>query len=160
MSNDYAKKYGEAKPTTSAEMREYCKRPGSHDEDGNIQYTTEQAHKDQCDINKIIKRFDRTGLITHISKFEGKFGDLSGVDFQTMQNQVALAKNMFEELPSEIRARFNNNPADLLGFMDDPRNRQEAIDLGMIREEWTDESDGLGEHVPEGENVPKSEEAA
>lgn len=155
MSQEYANKYGEGEPTTSEEMREHCQRPGDREEDGNIIYTTEQAHKDQCDINKIIARYDKTGLITHISKFEGRFGDLSGADFTEMAQQVAHAKSMFEELPSSIRNRFDNDPGKLLAFMDDEGNRDEAIELGMIREEWTEETDGLGEHVPDGGNIEK-----
>lgn len=159
MSGAYYDKFGDA-VISKEEMRKWCQRPGKHDEDGKIIYTTEQAHKNQCDINKIVARFDRDGIITHVSKFEGRFGDLSGTDFKQMQDQVAGAKTMFEALPSGLRARFDNDPVNLLSFMDDEENRQEAIDLGMIREEWTDESDGLGEHVPEGENVKKEPEKA
>lgn len=160
MSIDYAEKFGSPPPTTTAEMREYCKRPGNHDEDGNIVYVTEQAHKDQCDINKIVARFDKTGLITHMSKIEGKFGDLSGADFTKMSQQVANARSMFEDLPSNIRARFENDPGKLLEFFEEPKNRDEAIELGLIKESWTDESDGLGEHVTEGQNVEKNEPEA
>lgn len=155
MSQAFADKYGEGPKTTSPELREFLQRPGDHDEEGNIVYTTEQAHKDQTDINKIIDRFDKEGLIKGVQKFEGKFGDFTGIDFKTMQDQVAGAKSQFEALPSEIRARFENQPYKLLEFMDDPNNREEAIELGLIRKEWTEETDGLGEHVPEGGNIEK-----
>lgn len=142
-------------PTTDGEMRLWCQRPGKKQGDGSILYFTEQHHKKECDINYIVKKYDKTGLIQHISRFEGKFGDMSGADFQTMQNKVANALSMFEQLPSEIRNRFKNSPTELLSFMDNEQNRNEAIKLGLIRSDWTEETDGLGEHVKEGENVKK-----
>lgn len=144
-----------SKPTTTAAMRKHSQRPGKADKDGNIIYFTEQSHKNQCDVNKIIRKYDRNGIINHVSKFEAQFGDVSGLEFKSAQDKVIQAKAMFNELPSSIRKRFQNNPGSLLGFMENPDNRQEAIDLGLIRQEWTPETDGLGEHILEGQNKNK-----
>jgi phage internal scaffolding protein len=155
MSNLFLKRFGNKKINKS-QMRSFCTRPGRKDKTGKNIYTTEQHHKDKCDINKIIKKYDKTGVITHVTKFEAKFGDMTGMDFKTMQDKVAKAKSMFEAMPSEIRNRFDNNPADLLSFMENPDNRDKAIELGLIRADWTEETDGLGEHVREGEQVKKT----
>jgi len=158
MSKQYVETIGKASaPTTSAEMRIHSSRPGKQDEEGNPIYFTEQHHKKECDVNLIIKKYDKTGLISHVSKFEGKFGDMTGIEFQTMQNKVANAKSMFNELPAEIRKEFNNNPKNLLEFMENPANRPKAIELGLIDSQWTEETDGLGEHVKEGENIKPPE---
>lgn len=143
----------EGQATTDLEMRLLCQRPGKKDAEGKPLYFTEQHHKRECDINYIIKKYDKTGLITHISKIEGEFGDLSGLDFKVMQDKVANAKTMFEMLPSKIRKEFKNNPYELLSFMDDEKNREKAIALGLINRDWTEETDGIGEHVKIGENV-------
>lgn len=140
------KAFDEGKFTIS-DMRKWCQRPGKVDKDGNIIYVTEQAHKDMCDVNKIIKRYDKTGLISHVSKIEAKIGDLTGDDFKAMSDQIIEANNMFDKLPSEIRNRFRNNPEELLRFMEDPNNRDEAISLGLIAKTWKEHLDGLGEHV-------------
>lgn len=42
--------------------------------------------------------------------------------------------------------------------MEDPSNRDEAIELGLIDKNWTENTDGLGEHVPEGQNVKKQKD--
>lgn len=146
MSNDWYLEMQKPKKEQMT-MRKFCQRPGRKDKMGNNIYMTEQAHKDTCDINKIIERFDRDGIISHVSKFEGKFGDLSGADFKEMMDQVTNAQSLFDELPVNIRNRFENSPEKLLTFMDEPGNRQEAIELGMIRESWSEAVDGLGEHV-------------
>lgn len=157
MSKAYAKKYPEkVKPSrTTPEMREHVQRRGTVDEDGNIVYLTEQAHKDRCNINSIMAKYDKNGLITHISKFESEFGDTTGIEFKQMMDKVASARSSFEELPSKIRKRFDNDPTKLLQFMDDASNREEAIKLGLIRNTWTEETDGLGEHNKTGQHDHK-----
>ena len=157
MSKLYLETFGKVK-AKKAELRKFFQQPGKVDENGKIQYRTEQHHKMECDINNIIKKYDRTGLITHISKIEAKFGDFTGEEFQTMQNIVAGAKTMFNELPVEIRKEFDNDPQKLISFMENPDNRERAIELGLIDKEWTEETDGLGEHVPLGGNVKKGDE--
>lgn len=132
---------------TSEEMRSFVMRPGKKLPDGKPCYYTEQGHKKECDVNEIIKKYDRTGLISHISRIEAKFGDLTGADFKTMQDKVANAMSMFEELPAHIKNRFEQSPAKLLEFMEHKENREEAIKLGLIDSRWSEEEDGLGEHV-------------
>lgn len=145
-------------PTTTPEMRRFCQRPGRRDKDGNIVYFTQQKHKKECDVNEIIQKYDKNGLITHVSKFEAKFGDMTGLDFKRALDTVRSAQSMFEELPAEVKRRFRQSPEELLRFMEDPGNRAEAIELGLIDSRWTEATDGLGEHVLEGENVIQEEE--
>lgn len=159
MSKEYCLKFGEVcPPTTDAVMRDYCKRPGKVDENGNIIYMTEQHHKKECDINNIIKKYDRTGLISHVSKMEAKYGNMTGLDFKNAHDMVINAKEEFNKLPSEIRKRFRNSPEEFLRFFEDENNRQEGIELGLINPNWTEETDGFGEHVKEGENKMEGEE--
>lgn len=139
--------------TTGPEMRLMCQRPGKKDAEGKPVYFTEQGHKRECDVNEIIKKYDKQGLISHISEIEAKFGDVTGADFKLMNDKVANAMSMFEKLPAAIRKRFRNSPGLLLEFMENENNREEAIKLGLINKHWTPESDGLGEHVKLGENV-------
>jgi len=159
MSKVYREKHGvDIDIITSPEMRKHCQRPGNFDKDGNIVYFTEQAHKDKCDVNKIVKRYNSQGIIDHISRFEATYGDVTGIEFKKAKDQVINAQRMFDELPSKIRKEFENNPQKLLSFMDDPDNREKAIELGLIQNDWTLDSDGLGEWVPKGQNKVKIEE--
>jgi len=145
-------------PDEKVLMRKHSQRPGKSDpETGLPVYITEQAHKDQCDINKIVPKYDKTGLINHISDIEAQYGDVSGLDFKMASDQVIGAQQSFDKLPSHIRKRFKNSPQEFLSFFDDPLNRPEAISLGLINSSWTDATDGLGEHVKKGDNIPKAE---
>lgn len=91
----------------------------------------EQCHKDECDINKIIAKYDRTGVLTHVNNFEARYEDLTGLDYQTMLNTVANANSMFEGLPSEIRNQFANDPAKFISFMDDENNNEQMYEMGL-----------------------------
>lgn len=92
-----------------------------------------QSFKAECDINTIMSKYQKTGLIEHVQKFQGSYGDFTSVaDYQLSLNQVLDAQNAFDALPSSIRARFQNNPGAMLAFLEDPSNRDEAVRLGLV----------------------------
>ena len=91
----------------------------------------QQQFKDDCDINVIMAKFQRTGAISHVSKFQPDYGFASPTDFHQSMNIITEAQNMFDELPSSIRKRFNHNPAEFLEFVQDPENIDEARELGL-----------------------------
>lgn len=92
-----------------------------------------QSMQAECDINNILKGYDRTGLISHLNDNPGFFGDVASVpDFQAALAIVEKADFVFSELPSQLRTRFENDPAKYLAFVSDPANREEMIALGLI----------------------------
>ena len=157
MSNDYFKQYGN-NIVDRNELREFLKPKFKRDINGNPIYMTEQSHKAQCDINKIIAKYNKTGLITHVSTIKAEFGDVPMVDYKEMQDRLVRMKTEFDRLPYQIKKRFGNNPYNLIAFMEDSANRKEAEELGLINRNWTEESDGIGEHVKKGENKEKVSE--
>ena len=60
-----------------------------------------------------------------------QYGDVSDVDFTQMQNQLATAKTLFEELPEQVKARFNNEMHTFLHFAENPDNLPELVDMGL-----------------------------
>lgn len=95
---------------------------------------TKQSFKDECDIHKILKQYQRTGIITHIKSSGARFDDLpSDVDFQSALNTVMEAENAFALLPSSVRASFNNSPAALLAALEDPKRHAELRELGILQ---------------------------
>lgn len=63
------------------------------------------------------------------------FGDFTATpaDFQGAVDLLDRTQAAFDELPSAVRDRFGNDPAALLSFLSDPRNRDEAARLGLLR---------------------------
>lgn len=94
---------------------------------------TIQSEKDSCDINLILRKFKTTGVMSNVntnSPLEVSFDEV--VDFHSAMTQVASAQQAFATLPSALRKRFSNDPGELLAFLGDSSNRDEAIKLGLV----------------------------
>jgi len=94
---------------------------------------TQQQFKDQCDVNKIIAKFKRTGSVTHLKNVqEGVYADLSQLpSLQEAENAVIAAQQAFEAVPALTRQRFGNDPKLFVDFLSDPKNDEEAIKMGL-----------------------------
>lgn len=94
---------------------------------------TRQADAEACDINVIMRRYEKTGMLPTMAQVEGYFADVSDMgDYRTALSVVREADGMFMALPAEVRRRFDNDPAAFVDFMADPANRDEAVKLGLV----------------------------
>lgn len=100
---------------------------------------TKQAFRDECDVNLIIKKYDRQGILTHLNKLEAQYGDVSGVDFQAALDLVTRTRGFFEQLPSSVRRSFGNDPANFLDFCDNPANADRLVEMGVASRQEVDE---------------------
>jgi len=92
---------------------------------------TQQQFKEESDINTIVDRFMKSGVMPTPTNMP-QYVDYDGVfDFQTAMNAVRAADENFMRMDAKIRARFNNSPQDFLTFFADPANTEEAIRLGL-----------------------------
>jgi phage internal scaffolding protein len=97
---------------------------------------TQQHFKRECDINYILRGYNRTGLIDHVNRYQGQYMDLSEpVDFLTAQNVVIDAVECFESLPAAVRKRFKNDPQGFLEFVQNPENKEEMQEMGLLKPE-------------------------
>lgn len=93
----------------------------------------QQQFADECDINNIIKKHSQTGIVTHINTKKGVYADITSVtDYHTMVNLLNDAKTQFMQLPAEIRKKFDNDPGKLIEFLNDRKNYDEALKLGLL----------------------------
>lgn len=93
---------------------------------------TKQADAPACDINNILKRYEENGVLPDMIRANPQYGDFSNVpSYQEALETVMKAEEQFGALPAKIRERFNNNPASMLEFVNDPENGAEMIKLGM-----------------------------
>lgn len=91
--------------------------------------------RDTQNINCIMKRY-RRGMPLEVEKRPMHYGDFaSAASFQEAMNRVVSAQEQFSELPGEVKKYFNQNPAELINFINDPKNKEKAIELGLIDKE-------------------------
>lgn len=97
------------------------------------QLMTKQSHKDECDIHKILKQFQRTGIITHVQNAKGAFEDLpDSVDFQEALSILDQANSSFAALPSAVRDHFQNDPARFLAAFNDSSQADYLRSVGLL----------------------------
>jgi phage internal scaffolding protein len=94
---------------------------------------TQQNLKDRTDINNIMKKYEKTGLIEHVAKGNGQYGDFSQVDdFQSAVMKVQEATDAFMTLPASTRSYFKNDPGEMIEFLKNSDNKEKAIELGLV----------------------------
>jgi len=113
----------------------------------------QQHFKDECDINNILRQFNVTGLLPE-TPLSPRYGDFTGiVDYHSALNAVIAAEDEFMALPADLRARFENDPENLINFLNDEKNKEEAIKLGLVNQELIE-----NEKKIEAELAPKGDE--
>lgn len=96
---------------------------------------TQQNFKEECDINNIVKKYEQRGFYENVNPIQPTYGDFSHVnDYLDALNRVSTAEEEFMALPADVRSRFANDPGQLIEFLNDEKNRDEAIKLHLIPE--------------------------
>jgi phage internal scaffolding protein len=109
----------------------------------------QQNFKDETDINYIVRQFGLTGELPG-QTISPQYGDFTGVlDYHSAVNAVLAAQDEFMDLPAQMRARFDNDPAKLIDFLGNEENRDEAIKLGLVAKPISEPSETpIGEVKP------------
>lgn len=109
----------------------------------------QQQFKDDADINIIVDRFTRTGEVPQFSA-RASFGDFLDYpsSFREALDQINEAQASFMDLPSDVRSRFDNDPAKFLDFVahDDGSGLKE---LGLVNVD-----DNIDNPAPQGQAEP------
>ncbi len=100
---------------------------------------TQTQFKTEADINHLINRYKNAGsFYDPLNPPRGEkrlpmFSDFSTLpEFQNAQNIISEAQSRFEALPARTRKFFDNDPTLLIAFVNDPANRDKAIELGLV----------------------------
>jgi len=96
---------------------------------------TQQSAKEECDINFIVERAKRGADLSQLVRNAvPKYGDFTSIptDLRDCLNIVSRANALFMSMDAQVRRRFDNDPAKMLDFLNDPANRKEAVDLGLV----------------------------
>lgn len=94
---------------------------------------TKQSERDGTDINKIVARYRKTGILPATRRVQPVFADVTGIsDFHTMLNRVEAGKAAFQSLPAVVRKKFGNDVESMVAWLQDSKNMDEAIEMGLV----------------------------
>lgn len=95
-------------------------------------WEVEQSKKEEVDINNIVKRAGSAELIAKVNSLVNwTYDDVTGNDFKESMNALIKARDTFDNVPSDIRKQFGNDPAEFMDFVQNPDNSQQLIDWGL-----------------------------
>lgn len=77
-----------------------------------------QSHADSVDIHKILERFEN-GDVDALNKYQGYYADITDAPktFAEALNTVIKAKDLFNSLPLEVRAKFDHSPEQFIASL-------------------------------------------
>lgn len=106
---------------------------------------TKSEFMDECDINKIMARYRRTGVLPESARAAAaRFGDFSQVpSFMEMQDKILAANEMFAALPAAVRKQFDNDPHEFLSAAQTEEGQELLIKLGLGQEELASPKGGV-----------------
>lgn len=94
---------------------------------------TKQSFTEECNINNIMARFEKTKVVEHLNQNQGNYGDFTNVtDYHTSLNAVIAAQTSFNSLPAQLRATFQNDPGKFYDFVNNPENIDEMRKMGLL----------------------------
>lgn len=100
---------------------------------------TEQHHANGTSVDAILRQYatkgvdqSKVGLFRWAHIPAPEYGIQPDCDYQTHLNNVIKVQEYFAKLPAQTRDMFHNDPAIMLGFIADPKNRKRAENLGLL----------------------------
>lgn len=111
----------------------------------------------EADINFLLGRYKNTGSLYTAeqmlkAKARPRFGDFTGLpDFQEGLDKIRESLQLFGDLPLAVRQRFSDDPVKLLEFLQDEKNLDEAVKLGLVVASTPKDEP---QPVKQGEDVP------
>lgn len=122
---------------------------------------TKQSFKEESDINSVLKKYARTGVLDAKAVDSGIYGDFSNaVTYQEAMNTVIRAQEQFAGLPSFVRNKFRNDPTEFLAFVEDSANADELVRMGLATakvDQNVPKERPLGAKQPKGSGVEGGE---
>lgn len=100
--------------------------------DASFDGRTRQEFADECDINILMARYEKSGVLTHYSRTEGAYFDASDVpDLANALAIVAHAEEAFMRLPAAARREFDNDAVKFVDYAQDPANLPRMREWGL-----------------------------
>ena len=119
---------------------------------------TKKSMAEQLDVNNIVKKYNQTGVLQKMTQFEGVYGEFDSMDMRDAINKVERATELFMEVPSEIRGKFENDAGAFIDYATNPQNIDQMRDWGLA-EPRPEVPTKTKPALPTGDETPRVEPA-
>jgi hypothetical protein len=118
---------------------------------------TDQSYKKVCDINNIMKVYERTKVMPHVTEKVARYIDNTGIPtIEEAHVIIKEAKEMFYELPAHVRKLMDHNPENMISVLQNPEYTDLLVKNGILVQNEIEDSSG-GSTQGGGEPSPKPE---
>lgn len=98
---------------------------------GGGEVITQQHFREETDINVIVQRFGLTGQLPRGAVLNGVYGDFTGItDYESAVATIEAAQVRFNQLPPELREKFENDPGRLVEYAESHTQEEWDRDFG------------------------------
>lgn len=96
---------------------------------------TRQEFKAECDINTIMAKYRKTGILPQSDRplQYVEFGEVP--DLMSAMNAMIAAEQAFMTLPAHVRREFDNSAIDFVKFAEDKENLPKLREWGLAAPE-------------------------
>lgn len=98
----------------------------------NLPSLTRQEFAEDCDINTLMSKYEKTGVISHFNNGTPQYLDISDIpDLQMAHLVLSEASAAFMRLPANVRREFDNDPIKFTEFAGNPDNLEKMREWGL-----------------------------
>ncbi|WNK13421.1 MAG: internal scaffolding protein [Microvirus sp.] len=93
---------------------------------------TRQEFSDECDINTIMERYEKAGVVSHVNHATPAYLDTTLYKgLQASMDAFKEAQSAFLALPANVRKEFDNDPQRFVDFAVDGSNIERMREWGL-----------------------------
>lgn len=93
---------------------------------------TRQEFADECDINILLARYEKSGVLNHYNAAAPDYFDASEMpDLQTAITAMREAERAFMTLPASVRREFDNDAVKFVDYAQNPDNLERMREWGL-----------------------------
>lgn len=113
---------------------------------------TRQEFAAECDINTLMERYEKSGVISHVNRAQPIYMDLTVIpDLRDALDLMRDATTSFMSLPAATRREFDNDPQKFVDYAQNPDNIERMREWGLAAPKPVAEPPVMVRVVPEPE---------
>lgn len=93
---------------------------------------TRQEFAEECDINTLMERYEKSGVISHVNRAQPIYMDMTDLpDLREGLDIMREATTAFMALPAKVRREFDHDPVKFVEFAGNKDNLERMREWGL-----------------------------